>query len=458
VDPQLPLVALARAVALQCEYGGGTAGPEVLDVDYVRPPAPVTMAADLPARTAGVDYPADRVVALLAEVGCAVEPAGESLVVTPPTWRPDLTDPADLTEEVARLDGYDRIDSVLPVAPPGSGLTGGQRRRRTVARALAEAGYVEALCYPFVGDAAWDAFGLPADDPRRDTVRLANPLSEQEPSLRTTLLPPLLATLRRNLGRGARDLALYEVGLVFRPAAGRGSAPPRMGVAGRPAEDQLAAAHRFVPDQPWHVAAVLAGEREPAGWWGPGRPADWADAVAAARTVLSAAGISDARVSVRAAAYLPWHPGRCAEVLVDGAVVGHGGELHPAACEALELPKRSCAMELELDAVPLPPVVPAPRISTYPPALIDVALLVDERVPAAEVRSALVAGAGELLESARLFDVYAGEQLGAGRRSLAYNLTFRAPDRTLTVEEAVAARDRAVAEAADRVGAELRGG
>jgi phenylalanyl-tRNA synthetase beta chain len=115
-------------------------------------------------------------------------------------------------------------------------------------------------------------------------------------------------------------------------------------------------------------------------------------------------------------------------------------------------------MELELDAVPLPPVVPAPRISTYPPALIDVALLVDERVPAAEVQSALVAGAGELLESARLFDVYAGEQLGAGRRSLAYNLTFRAPDRTLTVEEAVAARDRAVAEAADRVGAELRGG
>ena len=458
VDPQLPLVALARAVALQCEYGGGTADPEVLDVDYVRPPAPITMAADLPARTAGVDYPADRVVALLAEVGCEVVPDGDQLAVTPPTWRPDLTDPADLTEEVARLDGYDRIDSVLPVAPPGSGLTAGQRRRRTVARALAEAGYVEALCYPFVGEAAWEALGLSTDDPRRDTVRLANPLSEQEPSLRTTLLPPLLATLRRNLGRGTRDLALYEVGLVFRPAGGDGSAPPRMGVAGRPAGEQLAAAQRFVPDQPWHVAAVLAGDREPAGWWGPGRPADWADAVAAARTVLAAAGIGDERVSVRAAAYVPWHPGRCAEVLVDGAVVGHAGELHPAACEALELPRRSCAMELELDAVPLPPVVPARQFSTYPPALIDVALLVDERVPAAEVRSALVAGAGELLESARLFDVYAVEQLGAGRKSLAYNLTFRAPDRTLTVEEAVAARDRAVAEAADRVGAELRGG
>jgi phenylalanyl-tRNA synthetase beta chain len=115
-------------------------------------------------------------------------------------------------------------------------------------------------------------------------------------------------------------------------------------------------------------------------------------------------------------------------------------------------------MELNLDAVPLPDVAPAPRISTYPPALIDVALLVDESVPAAEVQAALVAGAGELLESVRLFDVYAGEQLGQGRKSLAYNLAFRAPDRTLTVEEAVAARDTAVAEAAGRVGAELRGG
>jgi phenylalanyl-tRNA synthetase beta chain len=381
-------------------------------------------------------------------------------MVTPPSWRGDLADPADLTEEVARLDGYDRIPSVLPVAPPGSGLTPGQRRRRTVARALAEAGYVEALCYPFVGEAAWEAFALAADDPRRDTVRLANPISEEQPSLRTTLLPPLLATLRRNLGRipdGARDVALYEVGLVFHPRGGTGATPPRMGVDARPPAEQLAAAEAFVPGQPWHVAVVLAGDREPAGWCGSGRAADWADAVDAARTVVAAAGVPGERVAVRPAAYPPWHPGRCAEVLVDGAVVGHAGELHPAALSALELPRRSCAMELNLDALPLPGAAPAPRFSTYPPALIDVALLVDERVPAAEVRAALVAGAGELLESLRLFDVYTGAQLGQGRKSLAYKLTFRAPDRTLTVDEAVAARDRAVAEAASRLGAELRG-
>jgi phenylalanyl-tRNA synthetase beta chain len=488
VDPRLALPALRRAVDLLVVHAGGELDPRVGDVDTVADPAPIAMPVDLPARTAGVPYPRDRVVALLEEVGCTVLAGDGRLAVTPPTWRPDLTDPADLTEEVARLDGYDRIPSVLPAAPPGSGLTAGQRRRRTVARALAEAGHVEALCYPFVGDAAWEAFGLPADDPRRDTVRLANPISEQEPYLRTTLLPPLLATLRRNLGRGRRDVALYEIGAVFHPRSGDGPAPPRMSVTARPPDEDLAAAERFVPDQPWHVAVVLAGDRDPGGWWGSRRPADWADAVDAARTVLAAARVPGDRVVVRSGGYPPWHPGRCAELLVTdrapagtgtggadlggadlggadlggahagGRVVGYAGELHPAVCAALELPKRTCAMELNLDVLPLPGAAPALRVSTYPPALIDVALLVDERVPAQEVRAALVAGAGDLLESVRLFDVYTGEQLGEGRKSLAYSLTFRAPDRTLTVEEAVAARDTAVAEAASRVGAELRGG
>src|SRR4029453_7798107 len=145
------------------------------------------------------------------------------------------------------------------------------------------------------------------------------------------------------------------------------------------------------------------------------------------------------------------------EIRVGSTVVGHAGELHPAVCSALDLPRRTCAMEINLDAVPLPPVAPPPRISTFPPALIDVALVVDTAGPAAEVERALLDGAGDLLESVRLFDVFAGPQLGEGRRSLAYKLTFRTPDRTLTVEEAVAARDAAVRVAAERVGAALRG-
>ncbi|MFY1701644.1 phenylalanine--tRNA ligase subunit beta [Micromonospora sp. WMMA1923] len=472
VDPALPLVAIDRAVRLLTEHGGGTAGAELLDLDHVAARTPVVLPADLPSRRVGVDYPTERVVTILEQIGCAVTrgtdrlaedpgdagvPAGgaDVLTVLPPTWRPDLTDPADLVEEVVRLDGYDRVPSVLPTAPPGRGLTWPQRRRRSVARSLAEQGYVEVLSQPFVGPQLADQLGLGADDPRRPAVRLANPLSEQEPQLRTTLLGPLLDAVRRNLGRGQRDLALYEIGLVFHPRTGAG-APPAMGVDRRPTDEEFAAADAVVPAQPQHVAVVLTGDVEPVGWWGAGRPAGWADAVEAGRIVLAAAEIPADRIEVRAAEHAPWHPGRCAELLVDGTVVGYAGELHPAVLAGLELPRRTCAMELDLDALPTAAAVAAPTVSGFPPALIDVAVVLDDQVPAAKVEQALIEGAGELLESARLFDVYASEQLGAGRRSLAYKLTFRAPDRTLTVEEAVAARDAAVARAATLYGATLR--
>jgi len=461
VDPQLTTAALARAAALLTGYAGGSVDPRVTDVCTVAPPEALTIAADLPARVSGVAYPTERVVELLRTVGCTVKrparrgaggSAVDRLTVTPPSWRPDLTDPADLAEEVIRLDGYDNVPSALPTAPPGSGLTATQRRRRSVGRALAEAGYVEVLNYPFVGASTLEALGIPADDPRQRMVRLRNPISEEEPGLRTTLLPPLLAALRRNLGRGQRDLALYEIGLVFLP--GVAGVPPTLGVTRRPTDADLDAALALVPRQPWQVAAVLTGELDPAGWWGPGRQASWADAIEAARLAVAAAGRT---AVVKAGACPPWHPGRCAEILVDGVVIGYAGELHPAACTAFELPRRTCAMELDLDALPLPGVTVAPVVSSFPPALIDVALVVDAGTPAAEVEAALVEGAGELLEAVRLFDVYAGEQVGAGRRSLAYKLTFRAPDRTLTAEEAVAARDAAVAVAARRVGATMRG-
>ncbi|MFV2100580.1 phenylalanine--tRNA ligase subunit beta [Micromonospora sp. LOL_024] len=473
VDPALPLVALERAVALLTRFAGGDAAAEVLDLDHVRPRTPIVLPADLPGRRVGVNYPPARVVALLEQVGCTVarsadrsaeDPGaagvatvdGEVLSVTPPTWRPDLSDPADLVEEVARLDGYANVPSLLPTAPPGRGLTWQQRRNRAVSRSLAERGHVEVLAHPFVTPGFADQLGLTEGDPRRQAVRLANPLSEEEPLLRTTLLGPLLGIVKRNLGRGLRDLALYEIGTVFHPRVDAGS-PPAMGVEWRPTEAEFAAADAIVPHQPRHVAVVLTGDVEPAGWWGGGRAANWADAVEAGRAVLAAAGVPGWRIEVRATGYAPWHPGRCAELLVDGVVVGHAGELHPAVVATLELPRRTCAMELDLDALPVPPVAPSPTVSGFPPALIDVALVVDDHVPAEAVRQALTEGAGVLLESVRLFDVYASEQLGAGRKSLAYKLAFRAPDRTLTVDEAVAARDAAVARAAERFGATLRG-
>ena len=208
---------------------------------------------------------------------------------------------------------------------------------------------------------------------------------------------------------------------------------------------------------------MLAGAVEQGGWWGRGRDATWADAVEAARTVARSI---DVPVEVRAAQVAPWHPGRCAEIVIPGEVapegqdivVGWAGELHPRVCATLHLPERTCAMEISLAALAwyAEPLEQGPLVSAYPVATRDVALLVPADVPAAEVESALRDGAGDLLESLRLFDVYVGSELGEGRRSLAYRMWLRADDRTLTTDEANAARDNAIAEAARRVGSVAR--
>ena len=455
VDPRLQAVAAQRAVDLLVEYGGGTADPAVSDLDRTARPTPVRMRLDEPRRLTGVDYPAERVVALLREIGATVsEPEDGVITVTPPTWRPDLVGPAHLVEEVARLDGYDNIPTVLPAAPAGRGLTPDQVRRRDVARALADLGLVEVLSYPFVGD-THDRQQLPADDERRLALRLANPMADDAPLMRTTLLDSLLDTARRNVGRGLEDTRVYELGLVTRPA-GVGVAPSP-GVEGRPSEAELAALAAAVPRQPRHVAGVLTGKVVPDGVAGPGRAADWTDAVAAVHAVAEAVGVS---VELAAAERAPWHPGQCAEVRAGGAVVGHAGALHPRVVAAFDLPRGAVAFELDLDALSAArddaPVVPVP-VSTYPPSKEDIALVVDADVPAGEVLAIVREGAGELGEDVRLFDLYTGEQLGEGKKSLAFALRLRAPDRTLTAEETAAVRERVVALAADRVGAVLRG-
>ncbi|MEU1502582.1 phenylalanine--tRNA ligase subunit beta [Streptomyces sp. NPDC005732] len=458
VDPQAASAAAQRTVDLLVLLAGGSAEAGVTEVIAPSAPHTITAPANHPDKVAGVAYGRETVVRRLQQVGCDVYGQDE-LIVTVPSWRPDLMAPNDLAEEVIRLEGYENLPSTLPRPPAGRGLTERQRLHRRVGRALAGAGFVEALNYPFLSEDVFDQLGLAADDPNRRVVTLVNPLSDEEPALRTTLLPGLLGALRRNDGRGAHDLALFETGLVFHPH-GEQRIASRLPVDRRPTDEEIAALTATLPVQPRHVAVVLTGAREQAGWWGKGRPADWADAVEAARTVAREAG---AELVVRAGRYGPWHPGRCAElaVVLDGEerVVGHAGELHPRVLKALNLPGRTCAMELDLDRLEEAGAgaLQAPRISGFPVATQDVALVVDRGVPHAEVEAALREGAGGLLESIRLFDVYESEQLGEDKKSLAYALRFRAADRTLTVDEASAARDAAVALAGEQVGAVLRG-
>lgn len=475
VDSRMQLAAAHRVAELLTRLGGGSTAPGSL---VGEPPQDesIVLSADHAAKVAGYPIDAETFVRRLADVGCEVarhqvaRDETDRLLVTPPPWRPDLTDPNDLAEEAIRLEGYEAVPSVLPVAPPGRGLTARQRGRRAVGRVLAGAGFTEVLAYPFVGDAEADRLGIAEDDPRRQTVRLANPVSEEQPGLRTTLLPGLLAIARRNVGRGQSDLAIFESGSVFLPTADHQPAP-RPGVASRPSDQELAGLNAALPDQPRRLAIVLTGNWTPSGWWGSERAVTWADAIQAVRQLADAL---DVEVTVRSGEYAPWHPGRCAELVLpaestgprqgdrpDAAdeVIGHAGELHPRVCQAYELPARSCAVEIDLDRLldAVPEVVQAPSVSGYPVAKEDVALVVAADVPAAEVQAALRDGAGELLESLRLFDVFTGEQLGEDRKSLAFALRFRAPDRTLTEAEVAEAKQAAVDEAARRVGAVQRG-
>jgi phenylalanyl-tRNA synthetase beta chain len=456
VDPLLPPAALELAAQLLRRLGDGEIDNGRTDVGDPLLPNPVTMSINLPDHTAGVWYQRGVTVSRLSKVGCGVEVFTDNSTpmvrATPPSWRPDLTQPADLVEEVLRFEGYDTIPSTLPSAPPGTGLTPTQRRTRAVSRALAEHGYVEVLPFPFVAQSVWDDFGLAKDDFRRRTARLLNALESDRDRLATTLLPGMLEALSRNVSRGLRDVALFHLGPVFLPKTDAKPVPD-VAVGQRPSDEDLAALDASLPNQPQHVSVVLAGNRQRAGWWGTGEAAGWADAIEAAHRVAEAGGVE---LTVQAAELAPWHPGRCAELRVGGFPVGHAGELHPKVVEKLGLPPRTCAMELDLDLLPLPDNKIAPQVSAYPPVLFDVALVVDEKVAVADVADALRRGAGELLEELALFDVYTGEQAGEGKRSLAYSLRFRAPDRTLTAEEAIVARDAAVAAAGERFGATLR--
>ncbi len=457
VDPAISVAALDRCAALLAEIAGGVAESTLTDWRGDPPrddwsPPPVSMPADLPDRTAGVSYAEGTAARRLAQIGGRVSTSDGRVTVTPPSWRPDLKEPADLVEEVLRLEGLDRIPSVLPPAPSGRGLTPGQIRRRAIGKSLALSGFVEILPTPFLPAGVFDAWGLAPDDPRRAAMSVLNPLEADRPQLATTLLPGMLEALVRNVSRGAGDVGLFAIEQVASATPSTRALDP-IPVDRRPSADEIATIDDSLPHQPLHVGVVLTGLREPAGPWGAGRPVEAADAFEAVRIIGRACHVE---LELRAARELPWHPGRCAEVLAGDRVVGHAGQLHPAVIERTGLPKGTCAVEIDLDAVPIAERLPAPAVSPFPAVFQDVSLIVDGGVPAKDVVDAVRDGAGELLEDVRLFDVYTGPQVGEGNKSLALALRFRAPDRTLTEDEASAARDAAVAVAAERVGAVQR--
>lgn len=451
VDPIIIEVALDMACALLVEIAGGTISDKRTLVEgAVQQRHPINLRVAHPSELIGVEYSKETVIKRLQEVGCDIADSGDVLVVTPPTWRTDLNEPVELIEEIVRLEGLDDIPLVLPTPRGGRGLSPEQRRRRAVTHALAYSGYVEIIPTPFMSNTVLDTWGLDADDPRRNTVAVQNPLDADYAVLATTLLPAMLEAVGRNVARGRHDLSLYSVAQTAEKTADESPMPS---VESRPSDAVVEELVSSLPVQHLHAATVAIGNIELEGPWGDGRAYTWADAIESAQVVARACGVS---LDIESAEHLPWHPGRCAKLSVDGVVVGYAGELHPQVLEALDLPEHTCAMEIDLTAVPFNQTLPAPVLSSFPALHQDIALVVDEEVPAESVRRTIEESAGELLEAVELFDVYRSVSLGEGKKSLAFGLIFRAPDRTLTDDEASAGRLAAAEAAEKQFGAQMR--
>ena len=455
VDLLVGPAAVARVVELLVALGGGTADSLGSDAPAEHSADPIELPEAYIPNLIGVRYSADEITDSLTAIGATVEATDSGWLVTPPSWRPDLDDKSTLAEEVARVVGYDRIPAVLPVAPPGRGLTRPQRLRRSVSNSFAAAGLTEVLTYPFLPDASNDLFGA-AEAGGAPAIRLANALDLSAASMRRSLLPGLATTAHRNVSRGLGDLALFEVGTVFLPEAGRayGSGDLPVGDA-HPGEVALGELHASVPEQPWHLAALFLGD---AVTRQPGQlavPRGLGDALAAVRHLESILVVD---IEVVTGSHQALHPGRTAELRVAGQLVGYAGELLPALAAELDLPRVVAVLEIDLDALidAAATDISASPIASYPAATQDLSLVVEDSVQAGELLAIVQEGAGALLESVRLVDDYRGTGVADGHKSLTFALRFRAEDRTLTQAEATEAKNAAVALAATRVGAELR--
>ncbi|WP_104178439.1 phenylalanine--tRNA ligase subunit beta [Cryobacterium sp. Y50] len=502
VDPRVAAVAAARVVQLLVDLAGGVADDLGSVYDEALVPQPILLPTGFVSGLIGLAYTGDEVRDALVDVGASLAEVDGDLQVTPPSWRPDLTDKWTLAEEVARIVGYDRIPSVLPVAPPGRGLTRTQTLRRTVAHTLAATGHTEVLTYPFVSERANNLFGVavssavsageadagagvadagaasatPVSVPVSVVqVKVANPLDGEAPFLRTSMLPGMLQIAHRNRSRGLVDVAIYEQGPVFRPEAGvsYGTAVLPAG-AQRPSAEAEAALNAGIVPQPLLVGVVLVGNdvRHQPGL--PAVAAGWQSALAAVQQVALATGV---RIEVRQGRHPAMHPGRTAELFVtvptavaaastDSAStvagltvsVGFAGELLPAVADDYDLPAVVAVAEINLALVfaQADGDLSVTPIRTMPAATQDLSLVVSASVPAADLRSAVAEGAGDLLESIELVDDYRGAGVDPGQKSLTFALRFRGEERTLTAAEASAARLSGVALAADRFGAALR--
>jgi len=445
VDPSLAEFASARFVQLLTQHSSAKHVETAVTGEAVYPAIFHIDPAEI-VRILGFEVTPAQILKVLRTIGCDVDE--DKWIIVPPSWRPDLTNSSDIAEEVARIIGYDSIPSILPNRPLHASLTAIQKRRRVISQFLANRGFAEVLTFPFTNQQIIDEMGFVGA--RASTYSLANPMSEENPLLRVHLIPGLIEVAERNTSRGAQDFAIFEMGSIFRSSRKLDTfINPDTGK--RPSADLIKEIFSSVPDQTEMVAGLLVGKKEIENWEGKSASFAWNDAITFAQEILE---LCHLKYEIKRSDLAPWHPGRCAEFVVDGKVVAHAGEIHPRILGQYKLPVRSSAFAINIGALPFSVLVNPKRVGIMPAAVQDVALIVEASVPAIEVQQALIDGAGDLLESILLFDRY--DKIGNGKVSLAFTLTFRAEDRTLTGEEVSAMREAATNMATQKCGATVR--
>jgi phenylalanyl-tRNA synthetase beta chain len=435
-DPDMVITAINRAASLMAELAGGTIAKGAID-EYPRKIASpeIRLRHARTAHMLGIDVPAEDTVAILKSLGFEVlVEESDAVQVRVPSYRPDVTAEIDLIEEVARIYGYDNI---VPTYPQDTTvMSRGQKPRRpedTCRGTLRSCGFSEAITFSIGAPGDMADFGNAGDNSPGGPIHLMNPLAEDASVLRTSLVPGLLRNIRMNCNAGAKDMKVFEIGKVYWPVEGE-----------------------LLPNERTFVCAAATGLLQPINWRGTPAEIDFFTMKGVAETVLASLGAASAEA--KRASCAGFHPGVCADLVIGGTTVGTVGEIHPGLLDKYDFGQKVFVLELDIDTLESAAEEERTyeKFSRFPHADRDLAVVIDEAVETGALTSAIAEAGGEILRRVLLFDVYRGNQVGEGKKSLAFNLRFLSSERTLTDEEVGAACDRILKVLTDRFGARLR--
>ncbi len=431
VDPERVRAAGERAAALMAEYAGGTVLSGTVEVNTLNvEPAVVTITVEKINTLLGTDIKMEEVEAIFSALKFETSVDGDSITVTVPSRRGDITIPEDLVEEVARMYGYDNIPKTLPNASGTAGrLSPYQEKRRTVRRYLEGAGLYQAITYALTSPDKATAFALE----KKETVKLAMPMSEERSTLRQSLVPQLLEAAQYNVARQNDSVALYEVGTIFLDT------------------------EEVLPEEREHAAGIITGSWHTQLWQGEKKAVDFFVAKGILEGLFTKLGLAD-QIAFSAAALEGMHPGRTAAITLDGRYIGYVGQVHPNVEKQHDL-KETFVFELCLKQLlnKETTLIAYQSIPRYPSITRDIALVVDKDAIVGEIRSVIVEAGGRLLTDVSVFDLYEGDKMEAGKKSIAFSLKYQDPDKTMTDEEVTKAHDKVLAAVKEKAGAELRG-